>query len=92
MFLLIQFALLRPMENPQITVKFLLTKKLVGNMLVKLIPFGLCAGRKENKGQRVIKVTRARKVLKDRKVSKAIKATPVKKATKATLAPKDQLA
>ena len=92
MFLLIQFALLRPTENPQITVKFLLTKKLVGSMLVKLIPFGLCAGRKGNKGQRVIKVTRGRKVLKDRKVLKAKKATPVQKAIRATLDPKDQLA
>lgn len=68
MFLLIQFALLRPTENPQITVKFLLTKKLVGSMLVKLIPSGLCAGRKENKDQKAIKATKARKVLKGREV------------------------
>lgn len=92
MFLLIQFVLLRPTENPQITVKFLLIKKLVGSMLVKLIPFGLCAGRKENKDQKAIKATRAHKVLKARKVSKAIKATPVQKVIKVTLDPKDQLA
>ena len=92
MFLLIQFVLLRPTENPQITVKFLLIKKLVGSMLAKLIPFGLCAGRKENKDQKAIKATKARKVLKDRKVSKAIKEILVQKATRATLDPKDQLA
>ena len=91
MFLLIQFALLRPTENPQITVKFLLTKKLVGSMSVKLIPFGLCADRKGSKDQRATKVTRARKALKDRKVSKAIKEILVQKVTRVTLDLKDQL-
>lgn len=91
MFLLIQFVLLRPTENPQITVKFLLIKKLVGSMSVKLIPFGLCAGRKGNKGQRATKVTRARKALKGRKVSKAIKEILVQKVTRVTLDLKDQL-
>lgn len=61
-------------------------------MLVKLIPFGLCAGRKENKDQKAIKVTRVRKALKGHKVSKAIKEILAQKAIRVTLDPKDQLA